>query len=196
MFVPYTLVDRAIYEALQVGLLQPILVNPEPAKVPGVQPRSFTLVITPTQVPRARRDPDEPGGLVVEFAVALADTQVATVTLPAISTAPVVTEGASARALLKAKIVSNAAGALQVLVHAARLESLAGGVGVPGQKAQPLSSLRVPIESALNQLIAGRPPRIELAARTVDLVPPFAARIGSPQPGAHYVRVPLSIVAQ
>jgi hypothetical protein len=201
-FIPYTLVDKAIYEALQVGLLEPVDVNLTQTPSPAIKAQRFTLQVTPTAVPRAKNDPAKPGLLVVEFPARLDDVQIGTLRIPTSPSGsqpivkPVAVSDASARAMLETQIESNARGALRVRLTAIRLEDIAGSIRVGGGGAAPLSQHRVALEQALGALIAKEKPTIDLVSGTVSLVSPIGVKVRSVQLGAHYVRVGLGIAVQ
>ena len=76
VFVPYSLMDKAMYELIQMGSLGKINVPPSSASGGTV---GFDLKVEPTEIPRVNPVAKQPGVLAVEFGARMANTQVGTV---------------------------------------------------------------------------------------------------------------------
>lgn len=76
VFIPYSLVDKTMYELIQMGSLAKIPV-PQLSSSPLIG--GFDLKVEPTEVPRVNAVAGQADMLVFEFAARMADSQIATV---------------------------------------------------------------------------------------------------------------------
>jgi hypothetical protein len=211
VFLPYSLLDRAMYELVQIGLLRKI---PVPRSTAGGLSVGFDMDITPTEVPRVRPSPDTPGVLVVDFGARLADTDVGSVRTgaPGLGGSPSASRSAlgqpappasvpvrltdgHGRASIAFRPRGTSSGRLYLQYVGVTLGELTGSLTAAGATTS-LSRLKTPLQTALGAYLARTLPTVTLIQQAVQVVPGVSIQAGEPRVGARYVGVPLTLHGQ
>lgn len=196
VFVPYSLIDKGMYEALQAGILKTIDV---PSAANGGVGAGFKMHLTPTETPRSRRDPSNPSQILLEFAAKMEDTTVATINpippggLPRPGSINVRTVNGSAKVTVVCRLGSNALSGVFVDILSVTLDNLSGQLRA-GVAVTNLANFRPALQTVITNALQARMPRLTLMARTVTISAPLQAQAGIPSAGNRYIRLPISIV--
>jgi hypothetical protein len=209
VFAPYALIDKTMFEIVQMGALGGIAVPRTSAPPLTV---GFDLTVEPTEVPRVKPVTDSPGVLAVEFAARLRDTQVGTVATPGRglgtgstpaggtgrpgvpSSVPVMLENGAARVAIRFRARGTDRGGLDLVYIGVDLDALTGSLTAAGATAR-LATLKTPLQNAIGAYLRRTVPRVAVIQQAVRIVPGVALRIGEPRVGPRYVGLPITLVA-
>lgn len=191
-FIPYSLIDKAMFEAIRAGLFKSFDV---PAQ--GGLTQAFRMKLTPTQVPHANRDPNSTRKVKLTFAAKMENATVGSVRIgagtPLQRNISISTVDATATVGIFCEVKSDATSGVYLTIDSVQLENLAGQLKV-GAVTTNLAPHRALLQSVLTSTMPGGLPRLTLMSQTMALVAPLKVQVGNPFLGTQYVRVPLSIV--
>jgi hypothetical protein len=212
VFAPYSLMDKTMYELVQMGSLRTI---PVPRTTASGVSVGFDLKVEPTEVPRVRPAGTPPDVVVVEFGARMADTQVGAVktapSLPGGGTAkgptpvpdprrsmvpesiPVTLKDGGGRVGIQFRVRGGDGGGLYLQYVGVSLYELTGAL-IAGSTTAPLTQLRTPLQNAIDAHLRQIVPRVTLIRRALQIVPQVSIRIGEPRLGSRYVGLPLTLV--
>lgn len=211
VFAPYSLMDKAMYELVQMGSLDKITVPRSSASGISV---GFDMKVEPTEVPRVKPVANARDVLVVEFAARMADTQVGTVKTDTLvpgrttpkgptpvpdprksmipESIPVILTNASARVAIQFRVRGTNLGGLYLQYVGMSLDQLTGSLTAAATTA-PLTNLKTPLQNAIDAHLRQVMPRVTLIQQALQVVPGVSVRIGEPRLGVRYVGLPLTI---
>lgn len=203
-FVPFTLIEHAVFKLLQAGLLNGVVV---PSAQNGGIGNGFKMNLVPTKAPVLRRDETD-SNLILDFAVRMENTAIASTRLPnnPVGDLPVRAEppidsrlpqtlelstvdgAADASLVTRLAFDANSGIALQIL--RLQLNQVSGQLQ-GGGVSTPLSAQRPLLQTAVNNAIPGRMPPLALVRRVVQVTPPLTILVDAPSVGVASVRLPL-----
>jgi len=194
-FIPYTLIDKAMFEVIQAGLFQKFDV---PAQ--GGITQAFTMKLTPTQVPHANRDPNSTRNVALTFAAKMEDTTVGNIKIGgAVAGTPIgknvalTTVNATANVTILLQVKADDNSGIYLDIQDVKLDSLSGQLMV-GKVATDLANHKALLQNVLASTMKSGMPKLVLMSRTMNLVAPLRVQVGTPSLGTQYVRVPLTIL--
>jgi hypothetical protein len=208
LFVPYSLVDKTMYELVQMGTLGKITVPR--SSTSGIKV-GFDIVAEPMETPRVEPAPDDPNALVVTFAARLGDSTIGTIdtgvlvprapsdspggrTVPPVpDSVPVNLTGASARVAIIFRLQATDRGGLDLNYVGLELNDLTGSLSA-ASVSTPLNRLQTPLRNAIDAHLRRTMPRISLIQSAVRLIPGVRVRVDEPRRGVRYLGLPLTLI--
>jgi hypothetical protein len=196
LFAPYSLVDQALFELVQAGLLQGIGVPP--ATQGGIG-QGFLMTLVPTSMPRTYRDSASPGRLVVRVPVRMENAAISSSGyygpevpegLPT-SLSVSITNAAASLAVYGQPLVRTS-GLVDLRVLGVTVSNVTGEVRV-GTTVTSLAPHQGAIQSAIDAAVRRFAPTIPLVTRAISLPEGFSVSAGAATLGSAYAWIPVTV---